>query len=185
MKLVKALSKTIALATVVAALGASADVVNCGDSLATVGNATYVDCQGPTGGNIAPNQTNTATFGLMTFPLIGKSDDMGFGPFTSALSGTSGTATFDVIQFGMFVIGIKGGPGYSLYLFDAPSGVTTINWDTFGIVTGSDKAGPDLSHLALFRKDDNFPPSGVPAPATLALLGVGLAGVSLLRRRKS
>jgi hypothetical protein len=163
-------------------LGASATVL-CSNSTATTANAGYVSCQGPTSGNIAPGQTNTALFsGFGTFNLVGKSDDAGFGPFSANPgSGTSGSLSFDSPQTGFFVLGIKGGPSYSLYLFNGGvAGISALNFDTQGIVKGNGSAGPSLSHLALFAQP-------VPEPESYALMlaGLGVVGAIVRRRREA
>jgi opacity protein-like surface antigen len=179
--------KSIAAAAVLAlvSLGASATAaaVVCADSTATTGNAGYISCQGPTLGNIAPGRTNTATFsGYGTFDLVGKSDDAGFGPFASNPAGaTSGTLSFDTPQTGFFVLGIKGGPDYSLYLFDGGvAGISSLSFDTLGVFKGNGSAGPGLSHLALFAQP-------VPEPESYALMlaGLGVIGSIVRRRRRS
>ena len=161
-------------------LGASALVaVQCSDSTATAGNAGYLSCQGPTSGNIAPGQTSTATFsGVGSFSLMGKSDDTGFGPFASNPGlGSTGTFSFDSPQKGYFVLGIKGGPDYSLYLFNGgAAGILALNFDTLGVTKGSGGAGPGLSHLALFAQP-------VPEPQIYALMLAGLAAVGSIVRR--
>lgn len=164
-------------------LGASATAaVTCSNSTLTTSNVGYVDCQGPIGGNIAPGQTNTATFsGYGTFSLVGKSDDFGFGPFAfNPGAGTSGTFSFDKAQTGYFVLGIKGGPDYSLYLFNGgAAGISALNFDTFGIGKGNGSAGPGLSHLALFAQP-------VPEPESYLLMLAGLLVVgSIVRRQRS
>jgi hypothetical protein len=174
-------SLAVAATLSLASLGASATaVVRCSDSSATTGNAGYISCQGPTSGNIAPGQTSTALFsGFGTFNLVGKSDDAGFGPFASNPAGvTSGTLSFDTPQTGLFVLGIKGGPDFSLYLFNGGvAGISTLSFDTLGIVKGNGSAGPGLSHLALFTQP-------VPEPESYALMLAGLAVVGTIVRRR-
>ena len=169
------------------ALPASASViVVCSDSTVTIGNVGYISCQGPIGGNIAPNKTNNATFtGYGTFDLVGSSDDSGFGPFKfNPGTGTSGTVTFDSPAKGYFVLGLKGGPDYSLYLFNGGiAGIGSLNFDTFGITTGGEGAGPGLSHAAFFTNRLAVPDGNpVPEPATTHLIGLGLLGFAYALR---
>ena len=176
-------SIAVAAALALASLGASAAAVVCSNSTATTGNSGYISCQGPTAGNIAPGQTSTATFsGYGMFNLVGKSDDASYGPFSANPgTGTSGTLSFDTPQTGFFVLGIKGGPDYSLYLFNGgTAGISSLSFDTLGIVDGNGYPGPGLSHLALFAQP-------VPEPQTYALMlaGLGVIGSIVRRRRRS
>jgi len=154
--------------------------VHCFDSVALTADAGYVTCQGPTSGNISPGQVDTATFaGYGTFDLVGSTNDLNAGPFAADPGGvTSGVLTFDTTMYGPFVIGIKGGPDYSLYLFDAGNtGITSLNFDTLGIVNGDGRPGPGLSHASLFLMP-------VPEPETWALMLAGLAAVGFMSRRR-
>mgnify|MGYP005812565329 CR=1 FL=1 len=162
---------------------APATTVSCADSFTTV-QAGYLSCQGPLPGNIAPgpNQVSSVTFaGYGSFELVGTTDD-GSGTFLSNPgSVTSGTLELATVQHGLFVIGLKGGPDYSMYLFDGgqvAGGISSIDFDTYGLVTGGPggHAGPDLSHAAFLAP--------VPEPATAALLAGGLAVVGWLGRRR-
>ncbi len=157
--------------------------VQCGNSAATVGNVGYISCQGALGGNIAAGQTDTAMFaGYGSFGLVGTSGSAGFGPFSANPgSGTSGVLNFDSPQTGYFVLGIQGGPTYSLYLFNGGlAGITALSFSTFGIATVDGNPGPNLSQLALFA-------APVPEPSTYALMLAGLAVVGSIagRRRTS
>lgn len=156
-------------------LSARADVA-CDDSPLLTGNGGYIACLGPLSGNVAAGQTSEVSFeGFGDFVLVGTSDDVGNGPFATI---DAGLMSFDTTLYGSFVIGVKGGPGYSLYLFDGGStGISSLSFDTLGIVKGNGRAGPDLSHLALFV-------SAVPEPTNAAMLLAGLAMIGVVARRR-
>jgi len=170
--------------------------VACNDS-ATVGNVVgggtdaYDDCAGWFSGNINGNATELTDiagfFGgaVADWTYQGKSDDSSGGPFTGNSGATSGTLTFDSAITSDFVVGIKGGPSYSYYFFNAnASGIESIDFDTLGIVKGSGGAGPGLSHMALYTKRSTGTPVS-DAGSALAMIGAGLVGIGLLRRRQS
>lgn len=175
---------TSACANVAMAAAPAASPVFCSDSF-IVENGGYVSCQGPLSGNIATGRVNTASFaGYGDFELTSVS---GTGSFSVALdTEKSGTLNFGAAQTGFFVVGIKGGPGFSLYLFDGGrNGISSLDFDTFGIVTGGGRAGPGLSHAALFTSLSAGPTPPIPEPASALLLLAGLGAVGFVARRRS
>lgn len=181
-KKLKSLCASLALAAV--STTALADV-GCEDSTAITGSFGYMACAGSFSGNISAGQNSLVSFdGYGAFSLLGTTDDADEGPFI-ALTQTPGSLTFDAPVEGLFVLGIKGGPTYSLYLFDGgDTGISSISFDTLGVAKGNGKAGPDLSHAALFMPA-GLPVSAVPEASSYAMLlaGLGMLGVVVRRRR--
>jgi hypothetical protein len=174
----------LALAAMATTTAQAASSVVCSDSFATIGNAGYLDCRGPIGGNVNGNPAEATYLSSQwgsTWTWQGKSDDAGSGPFAASYSGlTSGTLVFDSAVKGLFVLAIKGGPDYSYYEFNGGSGgITSLKFDTLGIVKGSGAPGPGLSHFGLYT-------AVVPELEhyVMMLAGLGFVGIAV-RRRKS
>ncbi len=181
------LLRTLGAAAVVstAATPALADV-SCEDSAALTGSFGYVACQGVVTGNIAPGKTSVATFdGYGSFVLTGSTDSMDAGPFADDGFKTSGTLNFDQLITGAFVLGIKGGPTYSLYLFDGgAAGIASLNYDTLGVAKGNGLAGPGLSHASLFLPA-GLPVTAVPEASSWAMMLAGLGMLGFVARRRA
>lgn len=165
-----------------AAVGGAGSTLHCSHSTETTGQPGYISCQGFEIGNVAAGSVNSAAFaGYGSFGFAGATNDSS-GVFTNDPAGSQwGTLSFAQPQVGLFVLGLKGGPSYSLYLFDGgASGLSALAFDTFGITLGNGNGGPGLAHAALFR-----PAVGVvPEPGALAMMLAGLAGVGMIVRRR-
>lgn len=105
----------------------------------------------------------------------------------------SGTWSYDGAPPYVTVWTTKAGSvGYTLHWLSpdgdgAYSGITALTgvsypWQSFGNAGPPSLAG--LSNIIFFDSDERFPPTGLPEPGTLALIGFALAGLGLVRRRK-
>jgi len=130
-------------------------------------------------------------FGHSDWLSDGKTDS-GPAPTLSAFSagmGKGGTWTLNVSASitDLFVL-LKGPNGQGMYGYqlikDGLVSALIGSWTTpFGEFRGGGPQGPqfraqDVSHISVYFRE-----SAVNAPATLALLGAGLAGLAALRRR--
>nr|WP_129642007.1 PEP-CTERM sorting domain-containing protein [Peristeroidobacter agariperforans] len=150
-------------------------------------NHMYVDdsqvssCLGAGVGNINGNPNNDAFLtgegaglGLIS---IGEGDFAKTGKYT-------GTFSFDGSlwdSWSEIAIGFKFGTGnqadeWFVYMLNP-----LISSGSWLFSEFDKKGGQGLSHITLYGRS---PPSEVPEPGTLALLGVGLLGAGIARRRK-
>jgi hypothetical protein len=143
-----------------------------------VDTAQVSACLGSGAGNI---NGNTRTDKFLTgegagLGLVG----IGSGAFTQSAAGGAFSLDANLWQsWDEIAIGFKFGTGnkpneWFVYLLNPQ--ISTGSWD-FANVFGR---GGGLSHIQLYGRS----PASVPEPGTLALLGVGLLGAGLARRRK-
>jgi hypothetical protein len=142
----------------------------------------------PTGNTIP----DALSFNGMTFDWTGidkdESPDTPGNPETALvvtnLGGTSGTFTVDTtgLGYGNYLLFLKASQDAAAFLLDlsqAVNGVLQGTWSIAGFPTGTNPNG--LSHMSLYGEGTD---QDVPEPGTLALLGLGLCGLGLARRRK-
>jgi hypothetical protein len=167
-----------ALVTTLASFAAHSEV--CTDTVTT---PSYLSCVGSFVGNLngaaAELTALTSSFGG-TWAYAGKSDDLGFGPFTGNPGTNAGTLTFDAAVYGSFVVGLKAATQYSYFLFNGGvSGITSINFTTLGVAQTGGGVAQNLSHAALYL-------APVPEPQTYALMLLGLVALGAqMRHRRS
>jgi hypothetical protein len=171
----------IALAAIAFTAPASAVPLLCQD--ATV-NHMYVDtayvssCLGAGVGNI---NGNPATDDFLTGEGAG-SGLVGIGLASFGQAGDTGTFSFASSlwdDFSSIAVGFKFGTGNQpdeWFVFLLNPSVSSGSWEFVNVF---DRGG-GLSHVQLY----GTPGTNVPEPGTLALLGLGMIGATLVRRRK-
>jgi hypothetical protein len=92
-----------------------------------------------------------------------------------------------------FVVVLAGGNKWAAYLFDDVVIEDSLNDGTYKLVlkAGASSNLAELSHMSFYVRDYFYPddgeepPTGAPEPGVLFLMGAGLLGLGMARRRKS
>jgi hypothetical protein len=166
--------------------------VNCGASTTTTAQAGYVSCLGSYTGNMDNQLTGSSGifaainsgFNLSTNKYFASESFGGTGNPFKQNEGVNddGVINFDQALSGSFVLGLKQGSAFSLYLFDGSKvagGISSIAFDTNG-VKSANKVSFDLSHAGFF----GAPVTAVPEPESYALMLAGLAAMAFVAKRR-
>ncbi len=198
-KIHTAIASTLLLAGFVCApaFAGNAALPKCGATATTDIQPGYVSCLGAFDGNMDGKKVLPGIFDMMAksaanggfgFSTNTYFSSEGFKAAANPFAQDEGSKDDGIINFdkaltGSFVLGLKQGPGYSLYLFDGSKvagGISSIAYDTLGVKTEKGGNGLDLSHAGFF----GTPVSAVPEADTYAMLLAGLGMIGFVARRR-
>jgi PEP-CTERM motif len=164
---------------------------DCTASTITQLQPGYVSCLGSYVGNMDNQLTGVdgiftainTHFNLNTSTYFSSDNFNASGNPFSQNEGSldDGVIDFDNSQTGTFVLGLKQGSGFSLYLFNAANvlgGIGSLRYDTNGVQPNN---GIALSHAGFFGSATATP---IPEPETYAMVLIGLGLLGLATRRE-
>lgn len=184
------------------------------DTAAAVFSPAYTDCVGAyvlgagendvTNGaadNIVNQLLNDAdVFGAADWTFVAKQDDPADpNAFfeVSGIGGTSGEIEFNAFEFESafgskfltdydIAVSFKAANNFSIYYWQAPIGEETVEWTTDGTAQNVNNGNPKaLLHASVYYRKQSGPENTVTEPTVLGLLGLGIAGIGLFKRRQS